>query len=697
MWIMNVVAVVLVVFSLLACLANKQVKHYFFQYGFFTRYSTLFGLILFCLPLAATLAPSIAANLFVMNWLGATLVGLTATLYAWAIVYTFRLTWLSVPLRCKLSFNRGENWKAAAKKIVTELNKKNYVIVDLWLATFSIVLAVPLFAYIIYRAVDWWVYNLIGVLLGVLLAFLLRTATWYLWGKNRKYKEKLWVEDAKEFDISSTTNFLSKVSAVFLEVYLDFDIAPAMRIIHKRAAWFALLTCFLVLLPLGVVYHPSYGLAPELPAIVILIALLSAMTSLFGLLGYVFDKDRIPVVLVMLILVVGIQFLIPNKHVYETGAWPDNSNTSSSAALHQRIGKMDESKPVVMVAASGGGSRAALWSTHVMEQLQLEIPQFKEQLGVVSSVSGGSIGQMYFWDKYYFKEGQAPEASSAAESSSLTATVWGLTFLEAPRLLFSSNVIKGDRGWAQEKTWQQLLNQPEKKISHLYENVKNGEWPIPVFNSCFQETGQRFLISPVALNSDANLNSAAKNDNNLNNPDGKFATVISPFRDSVVDLNLDMKLVTAARLSATFPYATPQSQSDVTIQVEGEPTETQKLHAADGGFYDNSGVITILEIIDRFREKHSEESNEVKIALVEIRASSGDFEDGDSVDIGSGGIATEILERLKRSSTSCLVLSPHATVKKLIGSLNYGIATANGKSNLSILSFMSARDLFLGI
>ena len=670
MWILYLLIGAVVAFFVLAYLANKQVKSYFFQYAYFTRYATFYGLVLFFLPAAAFLAPSIAANLFVMNWIGAALTGLMATLYAWVIVYTYRLTWLSIPLRCKLSYKRGQYWKVAAKNIARLLKTRNYVVVDrpvlLWSTS---ILILPLLAFVVYRAeVSWWS-NLLGVVLGVAAAFGLRAVNWFVWNKNNRYDVEWWNGDAQPYDITAEKNVFRKIGSVFLEVYRSFDISPGMRIIHRRASWFAMSTAFFVILPLGIIYCPALGLSAGLPAIVILLAFFTAMTSLFGLIGFVFDKDRIPVVLVVILVGIAIQNIIPNEHVYESSPWPEDSATSSSQALHNRIAKSDQDKPVIMVAASGGGIRAALWSAHVMEQLQNEIPQFRKQLGVISTVSGGSIGQMYYWDRFYLSEETKKDAASkAAETSSLAATVWGLTYLELPRLLLSSHFVPFDRGWAQETTWQQQLNEPTIKLSDLYPKVKSGDWPIPVFNSSFQETGQRYLISPVAMkpgpaksddkpdqtpvetkgdgseNEQKNLNTSEKNGKEKGN-DKDEKKYVSPYRDSVTDSELDMKIVTAARLSASFPYATPQSQSQ--IATDGDPKGnrevTRQLHAADGGFYDNSGLISVLEIIDRFRERYHKESGKIEIALVEIRASTGDFETGSKIEIAPGGIATELL------------------------------------------------------
>ncbi|MCB1037433.1 MAG: hypothetical protein KDD47_26620, partial [Acidobacteria bacterium] len=82
---------------------------------------------------------------------------------------------------------------------------------------------------------------------------------------------------------------------------------------------------------------------------------------------------------------------------------------------------------------------------------------------------------------------------------------------------------------------------------------------------------------------------------------------------------IDLPVLTAARLSATFPYVTPMARAVGPNQSEdGLPS----IHMADGGYYDNFGVMAALEwllklcpkdearacLLDRFE----------RIALIEI-------------------------------------------------------------------------------
>lgn len=73
----------------------------------------------------------------------------------------------------------------------------------------------------------------------------------------------------------------------------------------------------------------------------------------------------------------------------------------------------------------------------------------------------------------------------------------------------------------------------------------------------------------------------------------------------------DLAVVTAARLSATFPYVTPLSR---------QPGKSG-YHIADGGYYDNFGITTALEWFSRVHARLNLYDLVEKVILVEIRAS----------------------------------------------------------------------------
>src|SRR5262245_26887389 len=174
------------------------------------------------------------------------------------------------------------------------------------------------------------------------------------------------------------------------------------------------------------------GGRPAIPTLCLL--LLIAMLACWGLTGLTFLFDRFRVPLLTVLLVYGsLMSLFPwNDHFFQT-VNPDPRRVPS--ALADDVLKSRAGKPVIVIAAAGGGIQAAAWTARVLAGLQGDSlacgDDFDQALVAVSTVSGGSVGAMYVVDAY--RSGRLDpqaltNAVSAAEASSLDEVAWGLTY-----------------------------------------------------------------------------------------------------------------------------------------------------------------------------------------------------------------------------------------------------------------------------
>jgi len=104
--------------------------------------------------------------------------------------------------------------------------------------------------------------------------------------------------------------------------------------------------------------------------------------------------------------------------------------------------------------------------------------------------------------------------------------------------------------------------------------VSKGALPAVVMNATITETGERLLFGTTKLTEV--------------NQDGG-ALVDAEELLTINEKEFDVRIVTAARLSATFPYVTPASRCD------GPGPQP---HIVDGGYYDNYGMATLVEWLD---------------------------------------------------------------------------------------------------
>jgi hypothetical protein len=156
-----------------------------------------------------------------------------------------------------------------------------------------------------------------------------------------------------------------------------------------------------------------------------------------------------------------------------------------------------------------------------------------------------------------------------AGRSSLSSVGWGLLYPDLTRTvpflgaLFSPEDI--DRGWAIENAWTSGWKNPPN-MSDWRADTARGTRPAVIFNATAAESGQRFIVASTDVE---------PNEDNA----------IRFFRDYP---GLDLPVVTAARLSASFPYVSPEGRAS-------EGPEKLRYHIGDGGYYDNSGILSALE------------------------------------------------------------------------------------------------------
>ena len=208
---------------------------------------------------------------------------------------------------------------------------------------------------------------------------------------------------------------------------------------------------------------------------------------------------------------------------------------------------------------------------------------------------------MYYLDRFdsegypnYQKDDQVfDKIFDSATKDSLDAVGWGLAYPDLRRIAGHPFLVgeRSDRGQAIEINWQGELKDPKTKFSHWKEKIDKGEIPIPIFNATLVEDGRRLLISPMTFHERKKKN--------------------------VVDFNTlyrgkDINIVTAARLSATFSYVTPICRN------KGDKPE-DNYHIADGGYFDNSGVVTTLELLNELLDP-SKKLQIKRVLLLQINA-----------------------------------------------------------------------------
>ncbi|HEY3929747.1 MAG TPA: hypothetical protein VGL89_15355 [Candidatus Koribacter sp.] len=298
------------------------------------------------------------------------------------------------------------------------------------------------------------------------------------------------------------------------------------------------------------------------------------------------DLYRIPLLVAVVLLASGLGLIRKDDHYIAT----NSSAQEKSVTPEQFVGAwLDRHKgdgsPLVVVTSAGGGIQAAAWTEKVLTSLEKATAScrtdFRSSVLLMSSVSGGSVGVMYYADSYREHPNvhavpNEEELEELAGRSSLAAVGWGIAYPDnlAVRplvLLFGDETL--DRASAMQQAWGRGWDGAAATLADWRKAAAGGTQPAVILNSTVIETGQRMEISNV----DPML------------PDGDAA---ASFEGQMPSCDVDV--LTATRLSATFPWVSPVART-IPQSCGGK----YSYHFADGGYYDNFGVDSAVDWLTR--------------------------------------------------------------------------------------------------
>ncbi|VTR98431.1 patatin-like phospholipase : Uncharacterized protein OS=Cystobacter violaceus Cb vi76 GN=Q664_48110 PE=4 SV=1: Patatin [Gemmata massiliana] len=288
---------------------------------------------------------------------------------------------------------------------------------------------------------------------------------------------------------------------------------------------------------------------------------------------------------------------------------------------------------LVVVAVSGGGIRAAVWTAVVLEGLEErfggnENPNIRDHIRIFAGASGGMVGAAAYvgdFDAGPLPQGRRDDAgllpfSRALAADSLTPVVQTMIlrdFTLSTLLPLRSDV---DRGRTLEEAWDQNFKREEwrggspfaKKFVDLRGNKqqKTSEWgarrPALIFAPVMVEDSKRLFVSNLDL---APL--TAPNGHRLDTAKGAGTTPLS--RPGVEFFRLfpkadNFKLGSAARMSATFPVVSPAVSLPVNPQ----------RRVVDAGYFDNYGIDVLANWL--LHHQKAVVDNTSGVLLIQIRA-----------------------------------------------------------------------------
>jgi hypothetical protein len=274
--------------------------------------------------------------------------------------------------------------------------------------------------------------------------------------------------------------------------------------------------------------------------------------------------------------------------------------------------------PVFVVAAAGGGIRAAYWTASVLGRIADQSGgKWPDHLYAMSGVSGGSVGSALHAVQIADLV-SGPQTTARKEPTAFVAGVRNtldndilspvLAYLLFPDLVQRFVPIPfsfADRARAIELAMESAVADPQGAGSDRFARRFSELWPagkarydVPalLLNGTVVETGQRGIVSNLYIKEDV------------------FPDAVD-LLDEVLQTQ-DMPLSTAAHLSARFTYVSPAG----TIRTSGGDVWR---HVVDGGYFENSGSATAVELMQQMREVadvvQKEKGRPVALMLILIR------------------------------------------------------------------------------
>ncbi len=288
------------------------------------------------------------------------------------------------------------------------------------------------------------------------------------------------------------------------------------------------------------------------------------------------------------------------------------------------------SVPMVFVASTGGGIRAAYWTTAAMGCLFGHAPPSdpadsddvcardanvkQQRVFLASGISGGSLGLVAQF------AGPAADASQRLRADFVSPVISQLLLVDTPNVLLRNDDVDDravilERAW--EDAWSDQAKNPLRQDLFAWQRDHLGTKPLLVLNGATIEDGCR--MAATALDTAVAVSAAAAENTKLPLAD-RSCTSLTPFltgtpgaghvdpalvrTTSLYDLSCgvddstrhDVKLSTAALLSARFPVVSPTGGLYRCGSKGKDDTKNARLSDVDGGAIETSGAKPVEEV-----------------------------------------------------------------------------------------------------
>ena len=515
---------------------------------------------------------------------------------------------------------------------------------------------------------SWQVFMLItGFLLGFV--FIIAVSFLYFFRADRSIMQRMAtvITNPKEFKTSfrpqvALTSGGSRLIKVSSYLNTPFSVRPVRDVAHYSAVFIdtvfsrhnfaAMLSVFIAFIFLITVGFFLDHHIFQLPAAASITVFFAILVSVAGAFSYFLQSWSVPF-FVLLIIVLNVLYryevIDPTNKAYGlnysknieradysreglqalcTPAQVEKDKKQMIEVLENWKKKQKEAKPYLyIINVSGGGTRSAVFTLSVLQRLDsLCNGQLMDKTFLITGASGGMLGAAYYRELARERsQGKNLYLYSSKYVDDISKDLLNPTFssfvardMAAPAQKFSIGdyyYIK-DRGYAFEEKLREntrdLLNRQLKDIAAEEHAAKT---PLMFFNAVITRDGRKMVISTQPVS----FLMAPQYDSTSNGPEADEVDFAALFARQDP---LNMRLLTALRMNATFPYVLPN------VWLPSNPV----IDVMDAGLRDNYGPETALRFTDVFKDwLNANTAGVIMLQLRDRKAGGWDdpFESGD--------------------------------------------------------------------
>ncbi len=274
--------------------------------------------------------------------------------------------------------------------------------------------------------------------------------------------------------------------------------------------------------------------------------------------------------------------------------------------------------PMILVSSSGGGIRAAVWTSYVLDCIfettaSSQGPCANRNItpdesrntavAIMSGVSGGALGLASYSSYLLTGGGVSDEWVAEALGDDYLASALGwLMFVDLPRSLIGFGSGISNRSDIMERSWENSWPDDAGALDRGIAQLWHAEPQLPPFimNGTSVNDACRFNASIFDVDGDSSDVSGCADAGVVSGAGSGASGVLAATYDLTDFLCIgdDVRLSTAVSLSARFPVVSS------TARVAGDPASgcrsrrSNAVYVVDGGYLEGSGAGTLLDSWD---------------------------------------------------------------------------------------------------